>query len=65
MPWKSHNHLSVRKPATARAECKEDMVGRISGGNRANQHLGVERTSGELRCHEGQDRLHPVAAHDG
>ncbi len=26
MPWKGHNHLSMLKPATVRAECKEDVL---------------------------------------
>jgi hypothetical protein len=25
MPWKGHNHLSMLKPATFRAECKKDV----------------------------------------
>ena len=26
MPWKHNNHLSMTKPATAGAECKEDIL---------------------------------------
>ena len=26
MPWKGHNHLSMQKPATVRAECKDDVL---------------------------------------
>ena len=26
MPWKGHNHLSMRKPATASGDCKEDVL---------------------------------------
>ena len=48
MPWKDNNHLSMRKPATAAAECKEDIFIVLSGGPGASCVRGMTNETGNL-----------------